>query len=118
MAVTFGQPAPAAAATPAAPIPVEINWTRADGNRLAGLMHLGHLAPADAAALEATGKSDQAHITGGRRRTTLDAFNDDDPADGWTLTRATPEQAARHLTDWLGFTGRPLALKVTDETRM
>lgn len=116
MAVTFGAPAPAADEEPR-PVPVEIVWMHREGDRITGLMNLGPLAAADSAALEATGKSDQAHITGGRRRATLDAFSDYDPADGWTLTRVTPEDAARHLADWLGFTGRPLAVRVIDETR-
>lgn len=116
MAVTFEAPAPAADEEPR-PIPVEVIWMHREGNRLTGLMFLGNLAPADHATLEATGKEDQAHITGGTRRATLDAFSDADPADGWTLTRVTPDQAARHLVDWLGFTGRPLALRIIDETR-
>jgi hypothetical protein len=119
MPVTFGAPtAPTADDDQPRPVPVEIVWMRADGNRLGGMIQLGPLHPADIAAVEATGKTDQAHITGGRRRTTLDAFSDYDPADTWTLTRATPEQAARHLADWLGLTGRPVALTVIDETRM
>lgn len=94
MTVTLGQPAPA---TSAAPVPVELVWMRADGNRLGGMLQLGHLGPADS--------------------TTVDAFSDYDPADSWTLTRATPEAAARHFVDWLGLTGRPVALKIIDETR-
>lgn len=101
----------------ARPVPVEIVWTHREGDRLTGMIQLGPLHPADAAAVEATGKEDQAHITGGRRRATLDAFSDYNPADGWTLTRVTPEAAARHLVDWLGFTGRPLTLTTIDETR-
>lgn len=115
MPATFGAPT-AALADEARPVPVEIVWMRADGNRLGGMIQLGPLHPADIAAVEATGKEDQAHITGGRRRTTLDAFSDYDPADAWTLTRATPDQAARHLVDWLGLTGRPIDLTVIDET--
>lgn len=114
MTVTLGQPAPA---TSAAPVPVELVWMRADGNRLGGMLQLGHLGPADSATVDATGKETQAHATGGRRRTTVDAFSDYDPADSWTLTRATPEAAARHFVDWLGLTGRPVALKIIDETR-
>jgi hypothetical protein len=115
MTVTFGAPTP----TPAEelrPVPVEIVWMHREGDRLTGMIQLGPLHPADTAAVEATGKEDQAHITGGRRRATLDAFSDYDPADGWTLTRATPETAARHLVDWLGLTGRPVTLEITDET--
>lgn len=104
--------------TPAAPIPVELVWMREEDGRLGGMIQLGRLGRADAAAVEASGKEDQAHIDGGRRRATIDAFSDYDPADQWHLTRVTPEAAARHLADWLGFTGRPITLTVIDETRM
>ncbi|MEV7675048.1 hypothetical protein [Streptomyces sp. NPDC088752] len=116
MAITHGTPAPADTAD-TRPVPVEIVWMHRDGDRLTGMIQLGPLHPADIATVERSGKTDQAHITGGTRRKTLDAFSDYDPADGWTLDRVTPTAAARHLTHWLGFTGRPIHLTTIDETR-
>jgi hypothetical protein len=120
MTVTIGAPAPAPAEE-LRPVLVEIIWTDRDGDRLTGLMNTGLLAPADSAALdalEATGRTDQFLITGGRRRRTLDAFNDSNTADQCHLDRVTPEAAARALADWCGFTGRPVTLKITDETKL
>lgn len=113
MTVTLGQPAPAADERP---VPVEIVWMHREGDRLTGLMFLGTLAPADHAAIDATGKVDQWQITGGTRRATLDGFNDyaDEPHG---FRQLTPDDAARAAADWLGFTGRPVTLKITDETR-
>jgi hypothetical protein len=108
---------PAAPADQGAPILVEVVWMNAEDDRLTGMIQLGIGTREDSAAVEASGKQDQAHITGGRRRATIDAFSDYDPADAWTLERVTPAQAARHLVDWLGFTGRPVTVKVIDETR-
>lgn len=116
MTVTLGAPAP----TPAEeqrPVPVEIVWTHRDDTRLTGLMFLGPLAPADHAAINATGKVDQWQITGGTRRATLDGFNDyADEQHGFR--HLTPDDAARAAADWLGFTGRPVTLKITDETKL
>lgn len=98
-------------------MPVEIVWMHREGDRITGMIQLGNLTPADRATVEATGREDQAHITSSRRRATLDAFSDYDPADGFNIT-GKPDAVARHFADWLGFTGRPVALKTIDETRM
>ncbi|QDN94952.1 hypothetical protein FNV58_01070 (plasmid) [Streptomyces sp. RLB1-9] len=115
MTVTHGTPAPAADEEQR-PVPVEIVWMHRDGTRMTGLMFMGTLPAADHAAIDATGKVDQWQITGGTRRATLDGFNDyADEQHGFR--QLTPDQAARAAADWLGFTGRPVTLKILDETR-
>jgi hypothetical protein len=118
--MTVTHAATAADGTEARPILVEIIWTHADGDRLTGLMNTSRLAPDDSAHLdaqEAAGRTDQFLITGGRRRKTLDAFNDYNPADACHIDRVTPEQAARALADWVGFADRPVTVTIIDETR-
>lgn len=116
MTVTFGQPTPAPDGQ-GAPIPVEIVWMHREGDRLTGLMFLGSkLTREDNAAIERSGKVEQWQITGGRRRATLDGFNEY-ADDQHGFRRLTPEEAARAAVDWLGFTGRPIDLKIIDETR-
>lgn len=118
MTIPPGQTTPAASEEQH-PVPVEIVWTHRENTTLTGFMTLGPLGrtdSADARTHQATGRSDQFLITGGRRRTTLDASNDHNPDDQCRLDRVTPEQAARALADWCGFTGRPVTLRITDET--
>lgn len=99
--------------TTAAPVRVEIVWTRREGTRLTGLMNV--IPPADRA--PAHDREPQWHITGGTRRATLDAVNDYNPADGHTVTRSTEAMAARLAANWLGYTTRPVNVVTVHEWR-
>lgn len=114
MPITADPAAPTAPDT-GAPVCVEIIWTHREGTHLSGLLTLASLAPADQAHLEATDREDQWLIDGGTRRRTIDGMNDY-TRETHHFARLTPAQAARAAADWLGFTGRPLAVRVIDET--